>query len=201
MAQKLILPINNCKLTASYKNTSYKNKFGYTHYGIDMVSTAGSTTVYASGNGTIVNKGWDTNAGYVIVVRYNSAYHKTSGTYQDVIFRYFHLNSIHASRYVGETVTKDTILGYYGGSGFGQLDYWSPHLHVEADTDTAYPCYSPTFSSNGGILYGTNAGANDSTMSSALKWLYVKTTPPDNQNYTTTGDEYINSGDTSLETF
>ncbi|MBQ4547561.1 MAG: M23 family metallopeptidase [Oscillospiraceae bacterium] len=201
MAQKLILPINKCKLTASYKNAAYKTKYGYTHYGIDMVSTAGSTKIYASGNGTIVNMGWDDNAGNVIVIRYDDAYDKASGTYKDVVFRYYHLDSIHANRYIGETINKDKVLGYYGGSGMGQQNYWSAHLHIEADTDTAYPCYSPTFSGSTQIIKGASAGANDSTMSSALNWLYVKNTSPDYQTYTTAGDAYINSGDTSLATY
>ena len=34
--QKLILPINETRITASYKNSNYKKQFGYTHYGIDM---------------------------------------------------------------------------------------------------------------------------------------------------------------------
>lgn len=199
MAQKLILPINKCKLTASYKNAAYETKYSLVHYGIDMISTEGSTKVYASGTGTIVNMGWDSNAGYTVVVRYDSAYDKASGTYKDVVFRYFHLNSISANRSIGESVTKDTLLGQYGGSGMGEMNHWPAHLHVEADTDTNYPCYSPTFSSSKEIIKGTASGANDSTMSTALNWLYVKDTAPDYQSYTTTGDSYINSGDGTLD--
>ena len=196
MAQKLILPINKCKLTASYKNAAYKTKFGFPHYGIDMVSTADSTTVYASGNGTVIAKGWDTNAGYCVIVKYPQAYNRITGQYKDVIFRYFHFGSINAN--LGTSVTKDTVLGQYGGSGLGGMNTWSPHLHVEADTDTAYPAYSPTFSSSTEIIKGTSSGANDATMSSALNWLYKKATAPDNQTYTTAGDQYINSGDDTL---
>ena len=36
MAQKLILPINQARITAGYKNANYRKQFGYTHYGIDM---------------------------------------------------------------------------------------------------------------------------------------------------------------------
>ena len=36
MVQKLILPINACRLTATYKSKNYKKQMGYTHYGVDM---------------------------------------------------------------------------------------------------------------------------------------------------------------------
>ena len=202
MAQKLILPLNNTKLTASYKNTAYREKYGFTHYGIDQVSTTGNTTIYASGTGTLIAEGWDELAGNVVVIKYPGAYHHTTGKYEDVIFRYYHLASINANIPTGTNqITKDTVLGQYGGSGMGSQNYWAAHLHVEADTDTAYPCYSPTFSGSGTIIKGTNAGANDSTCYSALEYLHYKPTAPDNQSYTTAGDVYINSGDKSIPKF
>ena len=36
MVQQLILPINACRLTATYKSKNYKKQMGYTHYGVDM---------------------------------------------------------------------------------------------------------------------------------------------------------------------
>jgi murein DD-endopeptidase MepM/ murein hydrolase activator NlpD len=199
--QKLVLPIKQCKLNASYKNEAYQNTYSYIHYGVDLGSTAhtssGDTirTVYASGNGVVIAKGWDEKAGYVTVIKYPNAYHKTTQTYKDVIFRYYHFNSLNSSLSVGDWVTADTVLGEYGGSGMGSLNYWTgKHLHVEADTDTEHPCYSPTFGRSGGIIIGTWGGANDSTMSSPLTWLYIG----EGMSYTTAGDQYINSGDETL---
>ena len=42
MAQKLILPINKCRVTAGYKNANYKRDFGYNHYGADLTDRAKS---------------------------------------------------------------------------------------------------------------------------------------------------------------
>lgn len=199
MAQKLILPINQTQITASYKNAPYADKFGFVHYGVDQVSSTGNTRVYASGKGTLVAKGWDENAGYVVVVKYPAAYnHKTKRT-EDVIFRYYHLNSINSNiPSTDNGITKDTLLGQYGGSGFGSMTKWDPHLHVEADTDTKYPCYSPTFSGSGSIIKGRNSGANDSTCHSAIEYYHCKPSSPDNQTYSTAGDVYINAGDSSI---
>lgn len=205
--QKLVLPINYCKLNASYKNAAYRQTYGVTHYGIDIVYDKNADpnfdpitgvrdrTIRASGNGEVIAKGWDTNLGYVIVIKYPNAYHKTTGTYKDVVIRYCHLNSIDSSVVEGASVNTSTVLGVYGGSGYGIMDKWSPHLHIETDEDTEYPCYSPTFATNGGIIYGRNSGANDSTMSNPLTWLYVG----NGMTYTTAGDAYINSGDETLE--
>ena len=197
--QKLILPLNKTKLTASYKNATYKQTYGVTHYGIDQISSVGSTTIYASGTGTLITKGWDEHAGYVVVIKYPGAYHHTTGKYEDVIFRYYHLNSINSNIPTGvNKITKDTILGQYGGSGMGEMNHWNFHLHVEADTDTGAPCYSPTFKGSGSIIKGADSGATDSTCHSALEYLHCKTSAPDNQSYTTTGDSYINSGDRTI---
>ncbi len=206
--QKLVLPINYCKLNASYKNATYKQTYnGATHYGIDIIydkdadpnydPTTGvrDRTVRASGNGIVIAKGWDGNLGYVIVIKYPNAYHKTTETYKDVIVRYCHFNSIDSSVVEGASVNTSTVLGVYGGSGYGEMNHWPAHLHIEMDEDKEYPCYSPTLGSDGYIIYGRNSGANDSTMSNPLTWLYIG----NGMTYTTAGDAYINSGDETLE--
>ena len=91
MQQKLILPINRTLVTASMGNAAYRAKFGFPHYGTDMVSVAGDTTIYASGTGTLIAAGWDKYAGNVVVIRYPGAVYRPDGTAADVIFRYFHL--------------------------------------------------------------------------------------------------------------
>ena len=149
MQQKLILPLNRTLVTASMGNAAYRAKFGFPHYGTDMVSAVGDTTIYASGTGTLIAAGWDKYAGNVVVIRYPGAVYRPDGTAADVIFRYFHLAEIGKIPAGENAITKDTILGRYGGSGMGSKSYWSPHLHVEADTDVRYPRYSPTFTPAG----------------------------------------------------
>lgn len=198
MKQKLILPINRTRVTASCENTAYRQKFGFSHYGTDLISTAGSTLLYASGVGTLIASGWDEYAGNVIVIRYPGAYNHRQRRYEDVIFRYYHLQSI-ADLPKGEnSITKDTPLGHYGGSGFGSMTKWSPHLHVEADTDTRYPNFSATFAVSGSIIKGRNSGANASTTLSCLEYLYCKKSAPDFQTYSTTRDAFINNADKTI---
>ena len=198
MQQKLILPINKTLVTASLLNPVYRTKYKFNHYGTDMVSAAGDRTVYASGTGTLIASGWDRYSGNTVVIRYPGAYCRADGCWTDVIFRYFHLAEIARIPTGENAVTKDTVLGKYGGSGMGSLNYWSPHLHVEADTDTRYPRYSPTFAASGEILFGQSAGATAATIRNCLDFLYRKTSGPDFQTYQTAGAPYVNTADFTL---
>lgn len=198
MKQTLILPINRAVVTASMGNAAYQARFGFPHYGTDLVSAVGDPTVYASGVGTLVAAGWDRYAGNTVIIRYPGAVYRPDGSVADVIFRYFHLAEI-ARLPTGENaITKDTVLGQYGGSGMGSLHYWSPHLHVEADTDVRYPRHSPTFLPNGGVLFGHRAGATAATLRDCLDYLYQKPTAPDHQTYRTAGAPYVNRRDFTL---
>lgn len=195
MPQKLILPVNKCKLTASMKTDSYFNKYGFVHYGIDMASTAGDRTLWPSGDGTVIAAGRDNVVGNVVAVLYPDALNHRTGKVQDVVFRYYHLESIAVK--VGQTVnTKDTKIGVYGNTGSMSMPL---HLHVEADTDTANPLHSPTVL-NSNLLKGRAAPsyANDRTMSSPLDWLHRKTDAPDNQTYITAEDIYIKAEDKTI---
>ena len=116
----------------------------------------------------------------------------------DVIFRYFHLAEIGKIPAGENAITKDTILGRYGGSGMGSKSYWSPHLHVEADTDVRYPRYSPTFTPSGEILFGRAAGATAATLRDCLDYLYRKTSAPDRQTYQTAGAPYVDQKDFAI---
>lgn len=192
MPQQLILPINKCKLTASYKTDAYKNKFGFTHYGADMVSTVGAISIYASGDGEVVATGADSVVGNVVAVKYPQAVNHVTGKVQDVVFRYFHLASIAVKK--GDKVAKDKLLGNYGNTGSLSM---AVHLHIESDADTASPLYSPTVKSSS-FLKGTAVGANDKTMSNPLEWLYCKASAQESQTYTTTADAYIREEDKTI---
>lgn len=190
--QKLILPINSAKLTASMKTESYRTRFGFEHYGVDMVSASGTRTLYASGVGKVVAAGRDNVVGNVLAVCYLCAYHRPTGKPMDVVFRYFHLESFLVSQ--GDLVTKDTKLGLYGNTGSLKMAY---HLHLEADTDIEHPLFSPTVGSST-FLKGRSQGANDKTVASPIDWLHLKTSPPDNQSYTTAADIYIRKEDCQI---
>jgi len=189
--QQLILPINQAKLTASWKTQSYRTRFGFEHYGIDLVSTAGQTLVYASGNGTVLAAGYDNVFGYYLVIRYQTA--RRPGFTGEVICRMFHFASLLVR--AGQRVTKDTKLGYYGNTG---LYTTGAHLHLEMDRDVAYPYYTPTLSGRSTRFLGKTYGANDASMDNPLSWLHCKVSPPDNQRYTTADNQFIRLEDRSI---
>lgn len=192
MSQKLIQPLNNLRLTASMKNESYKKTFGFTHYGIDCADLNRSDyQVWGMGNGEILDCGYDSLFGNFLVIKYPEAYNRVENRCADLIVRLFHLADL-GNSHIGKKITKDTKLGKYGDTG----KYASgKHLHIEVDEDTAYTHYTPTLAGNSSKFKGRSAGANDKTMSNPLDWIHCKTSAPDNQTYTTDGNQYINAAD------
>ena len=195
MAQKLILPINKAKLTASMKTAAYLKKFGFVHYGIDMVSTHGDRTIYASGDGVVLATGFDNVVGNVVAVHYPAAYNRTTKKTEDVVFRYFHLEKILVAK--GAKLDKDSKIGIYGNTGMLNM---ANHLHIEADTDVNYPLYSPTVSRSN-LIWGRSQGAHDKSMSDPLEWMHCKSTAPDHQTYCTAGDSYIAGGNARVSEY
>ena len=198
MQQKLILPINNAKLTASIDTKAYFDRFGFRHYGSDMVSTKNNTTVYASGTGKVIATGWDNACGNIVVVVYHNAYNRRSGQCLNITVRYFHLASVDV--YAGQNTTKDTKLGNYGQTGlYGGT---GAHIHMEADTDTRNVLYTPTLRASN-YLRGTQQGAYSfdgpkNTVINMMDFLHCKTSFPDLQTYITAGDAYIRIEDKSI---
>ncbi|MCL1948908.1 MAG: M23 family metallopeptidase [Turicibacter sp.] len=170
MAQKLILPINKCLITAGIKNANYKAQFGFIHYGVDMVCSSGDTAIWGCGNGVVHTVGTDNVLGKVVVVKYNDCTLK-DGTVKSVVQRIYHLSSINVA--AGQSITKDSKLGVYGNTG--QYSY-EAHLHIEFDTDMNYPTYSPTLGSSPNIIKaGTDTVLNPANV------MFVKKSAPDNQ--------------------
>lgn len=187
MAQKLILPINETRITASYKNSNYKRQFGYTHYGIDMTDKNRRTfTVWGSGIGEVVETGWSDSGGNVVVVIYRDCL-LTDGTTKDLVFRYYHLANIYVKK--GQKITKDSKIGLYGNTGFSS----GAHLHLEVDVDCDYPCYTPQISKNSGVL----KRGTDSTID-PIRCLYVKSSSPDWQSVVSSGFNTVNSNGISF---
>lgn len=192
MSQKLILPINHTRLTASWKTESYRKRFGFSHYGIDMTSSKGEQLVYASGTGTVLRAGWDSVLGNCLVLQYDEAENEAGQT-APLICRMFHMASLLAAK--GQRINKDTRLGYYGNTGIYSA---GAHLHLELDKDIRYPFYTPTISGRSTLFRGSRYGASDVTMVNPVSWLYCKSSAPDYQTYSTAGDGYIRSEDRSI---
>lgn len=169
--QKLVLPINQCRITSGYKNTQYKREFGFNHYGMDMTDkNRKDFTVWGCGKGTVLEADWDASTGWTVVIQYDECI-LTDGTVRSLIQRSWHFDKVYVKK--GQKITKDTKIGLYGDTG----KYASgKHLHIEFDTDCNYPTWSPSFSKSTTII---KAGT-DSTIH-PNRCLYVKKTSPDYQ--------------------
>lgn len=170
--QKLILPINKCRVTAGYKNARYKKEFGFNHYGLDMTDEGRGKdyTVWGCGVGTVLEAGFDNKTGHTVVIRYNNCI-LADGTVRDVIQRAWHFDKLFVKK--GQKITKDTRIGNYGDTGTYAE---GKHLHIEFDKDFQYPTYSPSFAGHTSII---KAGI-DSTLN-PTSVLYVKKSAPDYQ--------------------
>lgn len=173
--QKLILPINMLTLTCGYKTPWYpKNMNGLTHYGVDAVSLDSRRSyLYGCGKGEVIVVGHDKILGNVVAIRYNDC-QLTDGSVKDLIVRYCHLKE--NLRKVGDRVTIDTLIGWYGNTGKYSN---GAHLHYEVDTDCAYPLHTPTLSKDSNIFKASPKG-HDSTINPTT-CMYIKTTKPESQ--------------------
>ena len=164
MAQRLIMPLVRQMMLVGYKNAEYKKHWGYPHYGIDLSSIQGGAgtdpVIYASGDGDVVAVGRDNTLGWGIAVRHLDCISR-DGEQRDLILRYMHLTS--AAVKVGDTVKAGDVLGVEGKEG--TADY---HLHLEMDTDTDWPAYSPQVSA-GHVFWKKGI---DTTVNPSL-WLWV----------------------------
>jgi murein DD-endopeptidase MepM/ murein hydrolase activator NlpD len=154
--QKLILPYKSCKVVAGYKRPAYRSYWGYDHYGCDYVGV-GSLDIIASGNGTVLTAGYDNNVGNTVCILYPDAYNHKTGKTQSLIARYMHLKSISVK--VGQKLKAGDKIGVEGATGRGN---WSSHLHIEFDTDTKWPNYSPQVAGANLIKKGVDSTVNPS---------------------------------------
>lgn len=200
MSQKLILPINHAYLTASIDTDTYTSKFGFEHYGCDLISTKADRTVYASGTGQVKSAGWDNVCGNVIIIVYDDVYNHSTEKTLPLTMRYFHLQTILVTP--GQRVTKDTKIGVYGNTG---RYVTGSHLHVEADTDTVYVRYTPSILSSN-LLQGIYQGAypfssDQNTVVNPLSFFHIKASAPDNQTFLTAQNAFISANDQALPQF
>ena len=187
MSQKLILPINKCRITSGYKNANYKKEFGYTHYGVDMTDKDRKDyTIYASGKGEVYQTGWHKAGGNVVVIIYRDCELPIGGT-RDIVLRYYHLKAIKVRK--GQKVNKDTVIGLYGNTGASS----GAHLHLECDYDVNYPIYTPQVGSinDNQVL---RKGSAYSVLN-PVDVLWVKTSRPDYQQVVSSGYNTVDKKD------
>ena len=155
MSQRLIMPFKKQMMLCGYKNPEYAKYWGYPHYGVDISTIQGGAgddpTVYASGNGIVLEGGEDSRLGYGLCVLYSDTYNHKTGQSASVVARYMHLSKIMVK--TGDVVKTGAPLAVEGKEG--TADY---HLHIEFDTDIAYPRYSPQVAGTGGFwVKGTDS--------------------------------------------
>ena len=90
------------------------NKEMVQHKGIDIKAKLG-TPVLATGDGEVIDAGFEERPGYFIKLKHNSEFSS----------RYLHLSEILVEP--GSTVKKGEVIGKVGSSGFS----FRPHLHYE----------------------------------------------------------------------
>ena len=143
--------------------------------------------VWGSGNGEVTHAGWHPSGGNVVVIVYKECEAK-NGKWYGIAMRYYHLESISVK--VGQKVTKDTVIGYYGNTGASS----GAHLHIEVDHDIKYPNYTPQTSRSNEVL---KSGV-DSTLN-PVDILWCKTSAPDNQSVHNAGYNTVTATDLSYK--
>ncbi|MEG0541286.1 MAG: M23 family metallopeptidase [Angelakisella sp.] len=160
MAQKLILPIDDCQINAGYKSPRYQKEWGFQHYGVDLIEKNKMRTLHACGVDTVVACGMDGQTeglrlGNCVVIVYRDV-QLPDGRVMGLSSRMYHLDKILCK--TGDLVNVGTVIGEYGSTG----QYSSgPHLHIEFDTDINYPTYAYGISKSGNVI---KQGSVDSTM-------------------------------------
>lgn len=124
--QKLIMPIHVPHVTAGFKNTNYRNKFGFEHYGVDMIDMANPRTrqVYGMGYGLVLDRGCDSVFGNYLTIFYPRCYSSHYRSKFDLVVNMFHFSSTRNLK----TVSYNALLGVYGNTGSGSK---GAHLHIE----------------------------------------------------------------------
>ena len=139
---KLTLPFNKSMMLCGYKSGPYREFWGYPHYGIDISAKEANGNMYvlASGDGVVLACAKDNTLGGGIAILYKDC-ESRYGERADIIARYMHLSALNVEK--GDVVKRGQVIGYEGKEGTD-----SEHLHLEFDTDTLYPTYSPQVSNN-----------------------------------------------------
>lgn len=154
--ENAILPLNQARITAGYKNPAYKTAMGFGHFGIDMADdNRTERSVFAPFTMKITHAGYDDLMGYTIIgVSVNSIdiHNGLKAGTRRLAIRMAHLDAIYVK--AGDIVKPEgNAIAIYGGTGIYGGGSTNRHLHVEVDTDIDYPNYSPTPSASANDIW------------------------------------------------
>lgn len=145
--EKAILPLNEARVTAGYKNPAYRTALGFNHYGVDMADDDRTErAIYAPCTMKVTHAGYDDLMGYTIIavsVNPIDIHNGLKAGSRRIAIRMAHLDAVYVK--AGDIVKPEgNKIGLYGGTGVYGGGSTNRHLHVEVDTDVDYPNYSPT---------------------------------------------------------
>ena len=137
---KLWRPLDSGRISSNFGNRCFSRGCDY-HTGIDIGRGSGSP-VYATANGTVAALTYKYHCGGNMIF----IHHNINGTTFTSL--YMHLQSINVSK--GDTVTKNTVIGYVGGGSTTPWDSCTtgPHLHftlLSGLVGTDYRAWSSKF--------------------------------------------------------
>ncbi len=115
------------QITQSYGTGTFSHSGSYNSTAVDWGAGYGETVV-ASAGGRIQFEGWNGAAGITVLIDHGNGN----------CTQYAHLSSSIVDG--GQIVSRGQKIGAVGGSGFGTLQYYAPHLHwagVNCSTQTA----------------------------------------------------------------
>ena len=166
MAQRLLFPFHKGMIICGYKTNQYKKSWGYPHYGIDISTHQGVTQqdhfIRASGEGIVAAVGNDDSLGGGIAIVYENCVGRDR-TLKTLVGRYMHMPYSSILVKTGQAVHAGDILAEEGKEGTNDF-----HLHLEFDTDTNWPVYTPQVSQYGHKFWKKGT---DSTVNPSL-WLW-----------------------------
>jgi len=189
MAQKLILPMDNTILTASWQTEAYLNHFDCEHFGIDLVSATDDHEIYSLGDGKVIGVGRDGVLGNTVIMEYSKVVRKGSKKNIDVICRFSHLKSI--SVRPQQVVKQGRLLGIYGRTSMYPIE---PHLHLEIDTDLQNPYSTPTILKSN-FLRRAIRGTKMKYLFNPMEVLNIQAGILHTQTFTYTGTPFISDND------
>jgi len=148
-AQILIFPINDGLIIAGYHNTTYFEKMGYPHYGIDLMAfDGGYAKIVSSGTGIVLGTEFcDNSLGYIAVIQYDDVFVPHTREVISLTARYYHMASLEVSE--GDVLSLRQPIGSIDGSH----EHYH-HIHIELDANIEFPFHTPQVAeSSSSLLY------------------------------------------------
>lgn len=186
MAQRLLLPFRRSMIICGYKTAAYRKSWGFDHYGIDVSTYQGVVqrdhSIRASGDGTVAAVGNDGSLGMGVAIVYPECIGR-DGSVKTLVARYVHMRTVYVK--AGQKVKAGDIIAEEGKEG--TKDY---HLHLELDTDTRWPTYTPQVTATNHSFWRKGT---DTTLNPSL-WLWQKPLEATLEPYNFMNREWITAG-------